>query len=76
MIALAPAPNSSTPRPPHGHVDWPARFLVLLPLIRSVAQHAFRKFLPDEKADAIQEVVASAYVAYARLVARGKGRPG
>ena len=72
MMALAPAPNSSAPRLPHGHSDWPARFLVLLPLIRRIARHAFRRLPREEQDDAIQEVIASAYVAFGRLVLRGK----
>ena len=71
MIALAPSPNSSAPRPP-GRLDWPARFLLLLPLIRRIARHAFRGMPGDEREEAVQEVVANCFVAYARLVERGK----
>ena len=72
MIALAPSPNSSAPRPPGGKPDWPARFLLLLPLIRRIARHAFRGMPGDEREEAMQEVIANCYVAYARLVERGK----
>src|SRR5436190_1302217 len=72
MIALAPAPNSSVPRPPSAQPDWPARFLLLLPLIPRIARHAFRRLSREQREDAVQEVIASAYVAFARLVERGK----
>ena len=72
MIALAPARCSSTPRPPLGTSAGPEGFLVLLPLIRRIARHAFGGLSAEHKADAIQEVIASAYVAYVRLVQRGK----
>ena len=72
MIALAPSPNSSAPRPPSGQPDWPARFLLLLPLIRRIARHAFRGMPGDQREEALQEVVANCFVAYARLVERGK----
>ena len=71
MIAFAPSPNSSTPRPP-GKLDWPARFLLLLPLIRRIARHAFRGMPGDDREEAVQEVIANCYVAYARLVERGR----
>jgi hypothetical protein len=72
MIALAPAPESSAPRPPHGQADWPTRFLVLLPLIRRIARYAFRRLPREERDDAVQEVIANSYVAFTRLVRRGK----
>ena len=72
MIALAPSSNSSTPRPPSSPPDWPARFLLLLPLIRRIARHAFRGMSGDQRQEALQEVVANCFVAYARLVERGK----
>lgn len=72
MIALAPVPRSKTPRPPSSQADWPGRFLLLLPLIRKVARHAFRRLNSEQRDDAVQEVIASAYVAFARLVQRGR----
>jgi hypothetical protein len=71
MIAVAPHPNSSAPRRA-GTLDWPARFLVLLPLIGKIARHAFRGMPGDEREEAVQEVIANCFVAYARLVQRGK----
>jgi hypothetical protein len=75
VIALAPSPNSSAPRPP-GKLNWPARFLLLLPLIRRIARHAFRGLPGDQRQEALQEVVANCFVAYARLVERGKEEVG
>lgn len=71
MIALAPCSGSRSPRPP-ARSNWPSRFLLMLPLIKKVARHAFRRLSQDGKADAVQEVIASAFVAFARLVERGK----
>ena len=72
MIALAPSPKSQAPRPPSGNPDWPARFVLLLPLIHKIARHAFRGMADDEREEAMQEVIANCYVAYVRLVERGK----
>jgi RNA polymerase sigma factor (sigma-70 family) len=44
----------------------------MLPLIRRIARYNFRRLPLYERDDAIQEVVAGAYVAFARLVQRGK----
>src|SRR3954471_20268347 len=49
------------------------RFLAMLPLIRSEAERAFYRWSPQYRSEAIQEVIASAYVAYAQLVAEGRG---
>jgi hypothetical protein len=51
---------------------WHAGFLAMLPAIREQARYAFRRMRPDEKEDAIEEVVCAACAAYARLVAQGK----
>lgn len=48
------------------------RFLELLPAIRRHARYAFRHLLPEAHDEAIQEVVANAFVAYARLAEQGK----
>lgn len=48
------------------------RFLEMLPLIRRQATIAFRDCAPEVRGEFIQEVVASAYAAFARLVERGK----
>ena len=47
-------------------------FCLLLPLIRRIARHAFRRLSREQREDAVQEVIASSYVAFARLVERGK----
>ncbi len=47
-------------------------FLTLLPAIRQRAGAAFRHWSVDAREEAVQEVVANAYVAYARLVELGK----
>jgi len=52
--------------------DCHAAFLRLLPIIRRDAAYRFRHLNGDSRSDAIQEVVANAFVAYARLVERGK----
>lgn len=48
------------------------RFLELLPAIRQQARYAFRHLLPEAREEAIQEVVANAFVAYTRLAEQGK----
>ena len=49
-----------------------AAFLQMLPIIRRSAQIAFRKVPPELKHDLIQEAVANSFVAFTRLVERGK----
>ena len=49
--------------------DW---FVAMLPQIRRQASIAFRSRAPESRAELIQEVIANAYVAYARLVELGK----
>jgi hypothetical protein len=56
--------NGDTPQPP----AWHGRFLQLLPAIRQHAWVCFRGVDPESREEAIQEVVANALVAYARLV--------
>ena len=51
---------------------WQERFVALLPMILRYVTPAFRTLSPDAKTEAIQECVANACVAYARLVERGK----
>ena len=72
MIALAPVACPSAPSPPQCKAVGSSGFLKLLPLIRSIARHACRGLPPDCKADALQEIIASAFVAYARLAERGR----
>ena len=67
MIAIAKvsAPKRSVPR-------WHKKFLAMLPLIRRHAAVSFRQLDPEARAEAIQEVVANALVAFHRLVELGK----
>ena len=51
---------------------WQAAFLAMLPAIATHARVAFRRLDPEAKAEAIQEVVANAFVAFARLIQLGK----
>jgi hypothetical protein len=53
-------------------LDRDAEFLAMLPRIRKQAAFYLRHLPRKERAEAIQEVVASAYVSYARLIERGK----
>jgi len=52
--------------------SWQARFLKLLPRIRAQAQSRFRHLAPEAREEATAEVIASALVSYARLVALGR----
>ena len=52
--------------------QWQERFVALLPVILRYVAPAFRTLSSDAKTEAIQECVANACVAYARLVERGK----
>ena len=53
-------------------LDRDAKFLAMLPRIRRQAAYYLRRVSKKERADAIQEVVASAFVSYVRLIERGK----
>ena len=48
--------------------DWHRGFLGMLPAILSYVRFAFRHLRPEARAEAIQEVVANCFRAYARLV--------
>jgi hypothetical protein len=52
-------------------LDRDAKFLAMLPRIRRQAGYYLRRVSKKERADAIQEVVASAFVNYVRLIERG-----
>jgi hypothetical protein len=52
--------------------DRDAKFLAMLPRIRRQAGYYLRHVSKKERADAVQEVVASAFVSYVRLIERGK----
>ncbi len=51
-------------------------FLKMLPAIRRQAGYVFRRLPSELKAELVQAVVASAYMAFLRLVERGKANAG
>lgn len=51
---------------------WHARFLAMLPAIKTHARIAFRHLTPEARENAVQEVIANALVAFVRLVQRQK----
>jgi hypothetical protein len=53
--------------------DRDAKFLTMLPRIRRRAAYYLRHVSKKDRADAVQEVVASSFVSYVRLIERGKG---
>ena len=63
MICTAPQIRSAA-------AEWQASFLVMLPLIETHARLVFRRLDPEARDDAVQEVLANAFVAFARLVER------
>jgi hypothetical protein len=67
MIAIAKQNPQQDPAP-----AWHARFLAMLPAIREQARFAFKSLPAGIRQEAIDEVVANALVAYARLVELGK----
>jgi hypothetical protein len=48
------------------------KFLAILPRIRRRAAYYLRRLPSEDRADAVEEVVASAFVSYVRLIERGK----
>ena len=66
MIAIAEKPHAD-PRKRSND-----RFLEMLPKIRRRAQFAFRCLPSEQREEQVQEAVANAYVAFARLVDRGR----
>ena len=52
--------------------DPDAKFLEMLPRIRRQAAYHLRRLSSDDRAEAVQEVVVSAFVSYVRLIERGK----
>jgi DNA-directed RNA polymerase specialized sigma24 family protein len=62
MIAL-PKPVRRRKRVP----NWQQPFLEMLPAIKNYARRAFRDRDPEAREDAVQEVLANAAVAFARL---------
>ena len=63
MIAFQPSPAAA---------PWQTGFLALLPAIRSSVGYAFRHLPPEAREDAVQEAIATALLAYVRLVELGK----
>ena len=67
MIAIAKQPRRKTT-----NTAWHHGFLQMMPAICRHAQHAFCYRSPEERDDAIQEVLANAMLAYLRLFELGK----
>ncbi|MFH1921542.1 MAG: hypothetical protein ABIP48_16885, partial [Planctomycetota bacterium] len=65
------APMKSRPRSPNLPA-WHRTFLAMLPAIRRHARIAFAYLDPEARAEAVQEVVANAMMAFIRLVESGK----
>jgi hypothetical protein len=55
-------------RPDPAAPAWHAAFLAMLPAIAAQARFLFRRLRPEAREDAVQEVIANAVVAFARLV--------
>jgi hypothetical protein len=60
------------PTRPASAPAWHAGFLAFLPAIVRQASRAFRHLKPEARHDAVEEVLANAVAAYARLVELGK----
>ena len=65
MIRIASQPKPAAP-------EWHELFLRMLPAITRYVRIAFRHLAPEAKAEAIQEAVCNACVAFARLVELNK----
>ena len=68
MIATAKAANQKV-----SASAWHAKFLEMLPTIRTYAQVRFRGVLPEAQEDLIEEVICNCLVAFVRLIQLGKG---
>ena len=64
--------NFSEPQASATEPDRDAKFLAMLPRIRKQAVFYLRHLPRQDRADAVQEVVASSFVSYVRLIERGK----
>jgi hypothetical protein len=64
--------NCSEPQTSCTEPDRDAKFLAMLPRIRRQAAYYLRHLSKKDRADAVQEVVASAFVSWVRLSDRGK----
>lgn len=67
MIALPQQNHQKAPSAP-----WQERFTALVPAIRKHASYAFRGMKGEAREDAVEEVLANACCAYARLFHLGK----
>ena len=67
MIAQIKRRKSNTKSP-----AWHSRFLAMLPVIRRNARIAFHGARPEHREELTQEVIASSFATYARLVELGK----
>ena len=65
MICIASQPTPAAPA-------WHAAFLAMLPVIVRHARIAFRHLRPEAREEAVEECVANAMVAYARLFEQGR----
>jgi hypothetical protein len=61
----------SLPRPPAAPAGWQQLFLRILPALRAGVEFAFRALPAECRAEAVQESLANACVACARLAERG-----
>jgi hypothetical protein len=52
--------------------DWRPAFLAMLPVIETHARCTFRRLDPEAREEAVQEVIANACCAFARLAQLGK----
>jgi len=66
MIAITQQPHQTVT------AQQNEQFLDMLPLIRSQARLAFRRLRPELKQELVEEVIANAYLAFSRLVRRGR----
>jgi hypothetical protein len=75
MESHLPSTNINRCSPPQAssaEPDRDANFLAMLPRIRRQAGYYLRRLPSQERVEAIQEVVASAFVSYVRLIEQGK----
>ena len=63
------AKRKSTPQPLKNLHD---NFVLIIPAVRTHARISFRKHRPEEKEELIEECIANAFRAYARLMELGK----
>jgi DNA-binding NarL/FixJ family response regulator len=65
MICTAPQLQAAAP-------EWQDQFLAMMPTIETHARLMFRRLDPEARDDAVEEVIANACVAFARLVRQDK----